>query len=782
VHGVAIACLALLTLVLFGPLLVAEPDRIVSSRLGDTAKNLYQARLFGFGELRNGNLPLWNPHLFSGTPFVGSFQTSMLYPPNLLYLALPIAAAIDLDFALHLLLIGSGMFAWGRSRGLSALASLYAAATLMLCAPVFLRVLAGQLTVLGVVAWAPLLFLAIDGILDRGAMPWTLLGILTATLMILAGHPPTVLMTALLAALYCLLRLPGAGRRRRAWIPLAAVAIAPCLLAAAQLWTGLEAGAQSTRAGGLDWDFATSFSFPPESLLTLLAADLFGGVSQYWGRWFYWDDSAFLGLTSVGLAVYGAASGERPLRWLAIAMLAASVAFALGRYAPFYALLYHAVPGFDRIRAPSKFMFHAALFTALLAGAGADRLLRDPVRTRRIAVGLAVLSALALTGALWLRAAAEAPPTAGFWQNPLVVMAERSDTLYVPANYPVWARHAAPLLLRTAVVSALLASLWWCVPRSRWVAPCIVVFGIAELLVFARANLESFGVPAARVPEKLESAFRSAGGDRVLFLGAARNFAMEADGYDVWGYDPLILERYARLLAHTQDRSVAEMENVRGRPPDRYHPLLAMLRVARVARGSFNAPLVERAPDPLPHLFLVRRFRVLPDPGAALDAVTAPGFDPRRTVILEEGPRPPPAPGEGAGGVRIVDASTDHLSLDAELETAAILVVTDAYGDGWRARALPGSAQRDYQVLRANSALRAVPLAAGRHRLRLEYLPTGFRIGRWVSLASVGVFLAATAHWWARSGRAGRGPTSPPAPDRSAPPSRDQRAEAGGST
>ena len=36
--------------------------------------------------------------------------------------------------------------------------------------------------------------------------------------------------------------------------------------------------------------------------------------------------------------------------------------------------------------------------------------------------------------------------------------------------------------------------------------------------------------------------------------------------------------------------------------------------------------------------------------------------------------------------------------------------------------------------------LRAIPLAAGHHRLRLEYAPLGFRLGRWVSLTFLLVF------------------------------------------
>ena len=40
----------------------------------------------------------------------------------------------------------------------------------------------------------------------------------------------------------------------------------------------------------------------------------------------------------------------------------------------------------------------------------------------------------------------------------------------------------------------------------------------------------------------------------------------------------------------------------------------------------------------------------------------------------------------------------------------------------------------------ANFILRAVPLAAGRHRLRIEYSPKAFRVGKWVSIVSLIIY------------------------------------------
>src|SRR5262249_2878707 len=88
------------------------------------------------------------------------------------------------------------------------------------------------------------------------------------------------------------------------------------------------------------------------------------------------------------------------------------------------------------------------------------------------------------------------------------------------------------------------------------------------------------------------------------------------------------------------------------------------------------------------------------------------------------------------------DSSPGHLTIEAEVRQPAILLVTDNYFKGWRIQSLPGSSQSHYDILPANYCLRAVPLAAGTHHLRMDYLPTGFAVGRWVSGIALTIFVA----------------------------------------
>ena len=91
-----------LTMAMFADVLFIHGDRVLSGEGEDTYTYFLYQRQFGFEQLRAGHFPLWNPHIYSGAPFFGAFQSAMLYPPNwILYLTLPLVKAINYEFVLH---------------------------------------------------------------------------------------------------------------------------------------------------------------------------------------------------------------------------------------------------------------------------------------------------------------------------------------------------------------------------------------------------------------------------------------------------------------------------------------------------------------------------------------------------------------------------------------------------------------------------------------------------------------------------------------------------------
>src|SRR5205809_2030493 len=55
---------------------------------------------------RLGHVPLWNPELFGGLPFVAAGHGDIFYPTSFLRLVLPVETVVNLNFVLHYILAG----------------------------------------------------------------------------------------------------------------------------------------------------------------------------------------------------------------------------------------------------------------------------------------------------------------------------------------------------------------------------------------------------------------------------------------------------------------------------------------------------------------------------------------------------------------------------------------------------------------------------------------------------------------------------------------------------
>ncbi len=715
---------------------------VFGARLCDMPEQFVPWRAFAAASLRAGHLPLWNPYTYAGEPFLGGFQSALLYPPNAIFLILPLARALNLSILAHLLLLAWGLYRWAARRGLHPAAGLAGAAILALGGAVYPHVYAGHLSNLCAMAWAPWILGGLEGWwADRRRT--ALFGAAAAIcLQVLSGHVQYVFITGVAAGLQALVWSAAEPAARRRALPAWAGCYAgAALLAAAQLLPGLSAASESIRQGRLAYAVASSFFLPPENLLTLAVPAFFGDHLHhpYWGRWYLQEASVFIGASGVLLLLVGArdrAEGRRARLDLVLAGLL--LLLALGASTPLYRPLYRFVPGFGEFRGMSKFAFPAAVFLALAAAAGADAL----VRRRPVSPTLAgaVLGAALSLGAAGIVGLCE-PERAGGWIR--LWLAARHD----PLPLPDLARldrvgEAAPgagraLLAAGACFLALAGSLAGMArrPALRW-APLALL--AAELAWFAGDNFASARVADAVPPGAREFVAAHPGDYRVLTLAGAGGFD---GGYllgapDLWGNDPSILRRYAEFIAFTQGGDPDEpgqFVQFRGIPK-----LYSMLRLGYILApgpdGRFSG--YGLSAPPMARVQLLSDYAVVAGRDALFAAMRRPDFDPARRVLLETEPSPRPAPGAGPGAARVVAESPDSLTVEADAAAPSLLLVTDLYSRDWRVRALAGSSQSSYRILPADYILRAIPLAAGHHRLRMEYAPRTFRLGLAVSIGA----------------------------------------------
>src|SRR5688572_5031338 len=71
----------------------AGVEGVHNELVSDLVLENFQWKQFAIEQFRQGELALWQPNQFAGSPFLATGQHSMLYPLSLLYFVLPIHAA-----------------------------------------------------------------------------------------------------------------------------------------------------------------------------------------------------------------------------------------------------------------------------------------------------------------------------------------------------------------------------------------------------------------------------------------------------------------------------------------------------------------------------------------------------------------------------------------------------------------------------------------------------------------------------------------------------------------
>lgn len=405
---VAALLLACFVAILYYPLLFT--NRVLAN--GDILLYFYPYRDYAAAALREGRIPLWNPYIFNGVPFLANPQAAVLYPLHWPLSWLPVTKQIYWSAALHTWILSYGGFWLVRQQGATIWAGLITA--LVLAGSGFYGGLIGHINQMNGAAWLPWMAIVVQVASGKWGVPggecwvasgairylWRLFGhtirhsrfaicttlfALLVTLTLLAGHTQTAYINLFGVGLWLVWRaaiqFPN-WRLTLATLRQFAENVTPpllvygsgvllaILLCAVQLLPTLELSALGLRSGGLGYGEVSSFSLRPTRLpWTLLPTYGLVELGPIFGPG-YTEFVAHVGLVALLLAALGAWQGRGPLRAMGLFFALLGLFLALGRWNPVYYLLYQFVPGFDLFRVPARWMMLYTLGVALLAGSG----------------------------------------------------------------------------------------------------------------------------------------------------------------------------------------------------------------------------------------------------------------------------------------------------------------------------------------------------------------------------------------------------------------------------
>jgi len=768
-YALAALVLAICTLALALPALSGQ---FLVNPMSDQFIGGYPVRDFAAMSLKAGHgIPLWNPYLFGGLPYVAAMHGDIFYPTFLLRALLPTDIAMTWSFIIHVFLAGFFTFCFLRAWGLRFASALAGGVAYMMCGPIAAYVSPGHDGKLYVSALLPLaLWMLLRGIRDGKSWSWGILALVIG-LAVLSPHPQLLQYMLLCCGAFALyiafgkveggdgtiVQLDRATAIRRLGFALGAVALG-AVMGAVQYLPVMEYVPFSPRAGGRDYSYGTTYSLPLEELINFYLPEFSGILDKYWGRNNIHLHSEYLGVASLFLAGAGLKSERRGFRWFWIGTFIVSLLWALGGSTPFYQLVYAIVPGTKFFRAPSTMLFIVGFSTAMLAALGMERLLARQISVR-YAIGWVVagvlVALLASVGGLTNMAQVIASSYAGDQldglidsdKGALIAGAWRSCLVAVLIAGIVWAIDGQRLTTRLAawLVIGLIALDLFSVEKQYWMfSPRASVIYAADPAI---QQIKAQPQPGRVLTLELPNVGRDAmlGGDGLMVHGV--RLAIGYHGNEIGRYQLLTGNKDIRLLLNpafwrqenvqflytNADSSVVHELTVNFGLP----PLQKVLGPVKDAQG--NPVYLYRLPGDNPLAWLATAFVKAPD-NDALDVVRKQEFDPKRVAILDTSSRIPaaeikslPGPLDVAVRAQSYEPGRIHLELGAPAPAGAALVVSENFFTGWHAL-VDG---REALVDRADYNLIGVQLPAGARKVVLSFTDPAYEKGKVITLAAI---------------------------------------------
>ncbi|MCL4263298.1 MAG: YfhO family protein [Anaerolineae bacterium] len=715
----------------------------------DVIDYLYPVKAFVAAQMKQGQLPLWNPYVLGGYPLTYNTQAGLWYPLSVLYVLLPPVTAVDLTILLQMAFGGIFMFAYLRQLRLQRAAALLGA-IVFLFNGVMVVWLEWQV-VQAAVVWLPLYLYFVERAaqkLEIGdpivrdailagfafALPW------------LGGHWNWALYTSMTAAAYSLWRLGGIALAQRGGQQLAPrpkrkklIGVALLILVVGvgvSLIQVLPAFVYISQGHRQPFTLAESLSLGLKNrAVVALVPDFFGTLVEggtWWGPTNYNETAFYLGILPLFLAALAPFLRRDEVTWFYTLWGGLGLLWALGTpaYAPLWAL-----PVFNGLW-PSRAVMIVVFCAAVLSALALDKLMDTAVNWRRL--WRVVIAVTAVMGGILL--------------------------FYLWWYRPKWVDLRSELLWFGA---ALLAALVLLGARPR-VTPGLFAF-FAVLLVIVDLfwlgyDYNTIGDVADLYPETETARFLHNDPEPYRMTTWLKgvtywpNTNLQHRLPSISGYEPSILQTWVDYLSAAEGGKV--VHSLRLLLPDAglESPLLDALNLKYLVttsnwdQGDPPPGSAQKATATQPRLlhqdgetriylndgyfpraYVVPQALVAPDAAQALARVVENQDRLDEVVVLELAAPVEAYTPNGTGTAVITSYSPNRVSLRVDMHGPGYLVLADAYYPGWQAT-VDGEKTAVY---RANSVVRAVYVPDGVHEVVFTFRPLDFYAGAAVTAVTL---------------------------------------------
>lgn len=695
---------------------------VKNNAMPDVITQIYPWKQISIETWKQGQIPLWNPYAFGGTPHAGNYQSAVFSPVNILFMILPFIDAWSIMILLQPLLAGMGMYLFLRSLDRSKFAALMGAIGFMFCGFITTWMAYGTLGyAAGTLPW---IFCSIAGNFKKSSFISRITLPLCIALSFLSGHFQISFYVCIASILFILFE--GLQKRNYGEIGRSLLGIGVGIgLAAPQLLLTYRAYAASTRAES----FLRSEVIPWQYIITLFSPDFYGNPvtrNDWFGHYAEW--AGFIGVVPLLLAGF-------------------SLSQRIRGYKRFFGLLVLAVLLFAYRTPVSDSLF--ALKIPVLSTSAASRIIA------LCSFALAVLSAFGFDDVATYWKSKNRKPIMRFVLGALLCLGMIWVIIFLFKPFPIDKLIIAKrnLLLPSAIAVIALGCLligFWKKRLFRLLAiVCFVVLALFDSYRFA-SKWMPFEPREFMYPETKSIAYlqEHVGIERVF-----GNIGNEVAGIFsiplIEGYDAMYQARFGEFVNASSNgivvsagRSVVQFDKS-GRFKDETFQLLGVRYIYHRKSDGHNVwafpvwqypegEMVKRFEDEhyevyeytsaFPRAFLASSYEVRRDPQEIIDTLFRNDFDRRNTLVLEKEPSIKSQPGEGAATIDLY--TPNKVRIRTISAVPKLLFLSDVYDDGWEAT-IDGIKT---EVYRADYDFRAIAVPAGIHTVEYRYHPKIFRL------------------------------------------------------
>lgn len=712
----------------------------------DVIRLIYPAKLFSIETLKNGHIPLWNPHIFSGNPHIASLQSGTFYPLNIVFL-LPFPVAWTLFIVVQPILAAFFTYLFLKEIKLTRTAAIFGSIAFAFSSFSIVWMEYGNLN--HSYLWLPLLLYLGIGIIKSPSVVKYSLFIFALVSSIFAGYIQFAMYVYAFSfafIVFFLVTTVKEGRRRKllAFVGLYVVSI---LIASIQLFPMIELFQQSTRSPYSTQDFL-KLLIPSFHFLTFLVPDFFGNPASrnYWPTGTYIERVSYIGIIPAFFAFYSLLLKTNKMVWFfgASSAILLLVVFDTFISRSIYSLY---IPPILSTAVPSRIMFLFCFSASILAAIGFNSFINKYSFKKAFFLGIVLMGIItSLWGAVYLGA--------------FTVLSTVEASAIAKRN----------LLLPTGIIGLLIGGLvlFHFLKRTRGIIIAgLIALTIFELFYFFR-KITPFAPVDTLYPQTpvMEKVREIQGNDRVWGYGSGHistNLQTVEGIYGVEGYDALHLKRYGELLVTSEKnqkdppRSEAELLNGYGtsdvKDNKNRQRLMDILGIKYVLHKSTNGATSDTLTFPegdyslvwsdsvwqiyenlksVPRVYFASTIYVETRKDAILSHLLSDSFNPSNSVVLEEGVSLQTLPQTGT--VKITSYTPNKIEISVNTQRESMVVLTDNYYSGWEA-AIDGN---ETKIYRANYTFRAIKVPEGKHEITFSYEPKSFQYGMLISALTLG--------------------------------------------